>query len=466
MSTIHLPRAAPSAYGVDAARVLTFLDAVDAAGLDLHSLLLMRRGHVVTEGWWAPYRADQVQLLYSLSKSFTSIAIGIAVGEGLLSLDDQVATFFPDKAPDSPPPSVTALRVRHLLAMSSGHATDTAQALRAGGPDMVRTFLSIPPDREPGTLFCYNQGCTYTLSAILQTLTGQRLLDYLRPRLLDPLGIEEATWLRSEDGVDLGFSGLHVATESIAKLGQLFLQNGWWDGQQLVPEAYIEQARSRQIDNSAWSENPDWQQGYGFQLWLCRSGAYRGDGAFGQFCVVLPQADAVIACTAQVAAMQAQANLFWDHLRPALSGEARPDAAADDRLSQRLRTLSTPLVGDSYGSSASVGSAVSFAPAGELPRHLEGLSAVRVEPAVDGARMTVALNGAEHALDVRPGSWAEGELPSVGRLLPPVAVTGGWMSAEQFAADIVFLASPHRLRLRAHTEPVPTIAVDWAIPPM
>ncbi len=144
MTVRSLPRSAPSAQGVDANGVLAFLDAVDAAGVELHSLMLVRHGHVVTEGWWAPYRADHIQLIYSLSKSFTSTAIGMAQAEGLLSIDDAVMGFFPDKVPPGAASGLADLKVRHLLAMASGHAKDTWSALAEGGPDLVRTFLSIP----------------------------------------------------------------------------------------------------------------------------------------------------------------------------------------------------------------------------------------------------------------------------------------------------------------------------------
>ena len=247
MTVRSLSRSAPSAQGVDANGVLAFLDAVDAAGVELHSLMLVRHGHVVTEGWWAPYRADDIQLLYSLSKSFTSTAIGMAQAEGLLSIDDAVIGFFPDKVPPGATSGLADLKVRHLLAMASGHAKDTWSALAEGGPDIVRTFLSIPPDHEPGSYFCYNQGCTYTLSAIITRVTGQRLVDYLRPRLFDPLGIEQAHWVQTKEGIDQGFSGLHLTTESVAKLGQLYLQNGFWGGDQLVPESYVAQAHSKQV---------------------------------------------------------------------------------------------------------------------------------------------------------------------------------------------------------------------------
>lgn len=437
---------------MDAGGILALLDGLQAAQIDFHSLMVLRHGQVVAEGWWAPYQADVPHLLYSLSKSFTSTAIGIAQAEGLLSIDDRVVSFFPEKLPAQVSPYVERMKIRHLLAMASGHAEDTWDKLSGGG-DIVRGFLSLPPDQEPGSLFCYNQGCTYTLSAIITKLTGQRLVDYLRPRLLDPLGIGEARWVQSEEGIDQGFSGLHVTTESIAKLGQLHLQNGQWDGQQLFGEDYLAQAHSKQVDNRWWSDNPDWQQGYGFQFWMCRNQAYRGDGAFGQFCVVVPGADAVIACTAQTADMQAQIDLFWEHLLPAFSAGATADAGTERALAERLGHLSTATVEAASGGPSRP---VAFDRIGEPPAYAESLSAIRVEPTGQGPRLVVIFDGSEHCFDLRPGRWASGELGG-----SEVRVNGGWVGPEELHADVVFLTTPHRLQLRARAADRPTVELSW-----
>ncbi len=462
-SSKALPRSTPAEQGVDSRGILAFLDAADSAGIDHHSLMLVKNGHVVAEGWWAPYSRDRVHLLYSLSKSFTATGIGIAIGEGLLTLDDPVTKFFPDQLPAEVHPRVAAMQVRHLLAMASGHKDDTIGAIVSGGDDFVATFLSIPPDADPGTLFCYNQGCTMALSAIITALTGEKLLDYLRPRLLDPLGIGQALWLELPGGINQGFSGLHAETESIAKLGQLHLQGGKWDGRQLVPEAFVAEARQFHVDNSPTSENPDWQEGYGFQFWMCRHGAYRGDGAFGQFLVIVPDSDALIVVTAENFDMQEQADLFWEHLLPALSASATPDPEADGRLAERLGRLATATI-DATGSAPA--EAVTFARTGEFDDRLSDLTALRVETTADGTRLVLVRGEVESAVDVRAGGWSEGEVPDVGRLFPPVVATGGWTDDQTYAADLVFVTSPHRLRIRAQAGATPTFEATWAAPPL
>src|SRR6476659_10029224 len=170
------------------------------------------------------------------------------------------------------------------------------------------------------------------LSAAVQKATGQTLLDYLKPRLFDPLGIAKPTWEASPQGISAGGYGLSVRTEDIAKFGQLYLQKGKWNGKQLVPAAWCEEATARQTSNGS-NPKSDWDQGYGYQFWRCRHGAYRGDGAFGQYCVVLPEQDAVIAITSGLRDMQAVLNLVWNNLLPDLKPAALPaDATAEKQL--------------------------------------------------------------------------------------------------------------------------------------
>ncbi|MBO0703484.1 MAG: serine hydrolase, partial [Candidatus Dormibacteraeota bacterium] len=429
MIATALPRSRPSDQQVDAQGLLDFLDGVERTGIDLHSLVVVRHGAVVAEGWWEPYRPEGVHLLYSLSKSFTSTAVGMAQAEGLLSVDDLVLDHFPDEAPARPSANLRAMRLRHLLSMASGHEEDTGGRVMAGAPDLVRTFLALRPEHEPGTVFTYNQGCTHTLAVLVSRLSGLSLLDYLRPRLLDPLGIDQALWTLAPDGVEQGFSGLHATTESVAKLGQLYLQRGRWDGTQLVPEGYVEEATRKQVDNrDRMNENPDWQQGYGFQFWRCRGDAFRGDGAFGQLCVVMPGRDAVVACTAQTADMQGELDLIWKHVLPALRDDVRADAGAEERLAERLGHLATARV---EGAGAGPGQAVVFEPRGRT----EGLRTVRAEPVADGIRLSIAHAEGTTEVVARPGVWTEAELPGMRSLHSPVAVSAAWEGDRTLRAD-------------------------------
>lgn len=338
-----LLRSTPEAQGIPSAAITAFLEAAEQSDCGLHSFMLLRHGHVVAEGWWSPYAPDAPHMLFSLSKSFTSTAVGLAVAEGRLSVDDPVLAFFPKEAPAKPSANLVAMRVRHLLSMSTGHDHDTTEYLhkRRDG-DWARAFLARPVAHAPGTHFLYNTGATYMLSAIVQRVTGQTLLEYLGPRLLEPLGIAGATWETCPRGVNTGGFGLSIKTEDIARFGQLYLQRGYWLGQQLVPEAWVATASAMQVSNATNTEI-DWQQGYGYQFWRCRHDAYRGDGAFGQFCVILPEQDAVLAITAGTPNMQAVLNLVWTHLLTAMAPVAcSEDASAQAALVSKLGNLALP----------------------------------------------------------------------------------------------------------------------------
>jgi CubicO group peptidase (beta-lactamase class C family) len=177
------------------------------------------------------------------------------------------------------------------------------------------------------------------LSAIVQKVTGETVHDYLKPRLFEPLGIEKPEWGTSPQGVTIGGYGLYARTEDVAKFGQLYLQRGKWKGKQLVPESWVQAATARQTSNGS-DPKSDWEQGYGFQFWRCRHGAYRGDGANGQFCIVLPEQDAVIAMTADTRDMQGQLNVVWDKLLPAFGAKALPEnKAALEKLRETLGGL-------------------------------------------------------------------------------------------------------------------------------
>lgn len=459
MIATALPRSRPSDQQVDARGLLDFLDGVERRGLDLHSLIVVRHGAVVAEGWWEPYRPDLVHLLYSLSKSFTSTAIGIAQAEGLLSVDDLVLDHFPEEAPAHPSANLRAMRLRDLLAMASGHEEDTAQRMMAGAPELVRAFLALPPEHAPGTVFTYNQGCTHTLAVLVSRLSGLSLLEYLRPRLLDPLGIDQALWTLAPDGVEQGYSGLHATTESVAKLGQLYLQRGRWQGQQLVPESYVEEATRKHVDNRTRNSNPDWQQGYGFQFWRCRGDAFRGDGAFGQLCVVMPPQDAVVACTAQTADMQGELNLVWKHVLPALRDEVRPDQRAERELAERLAKLATPRV---EGTGAGPGHAVVFEPEGGTA----GLRVIRAEPLEGGIRLSIDHGEGTTELVAHPGTWTEGELPAGPNSHSPVAVSAAWNRQRELRCDIIYLTTPHRLSLRGVVSAHPRYRATWVQAPL
>lgn len=317
MLAAPLPRLRPADAGVDPTGVAAFvagLDALDAP----HSVMLLRHGAVIAEAWWAPYSAERPHSLFSISKSFTSTAVGFAVAEGLLTVETKVVDLLPDDRPAEVSANLAAMRVRDLLTMTTGHAADTVEGVRGNGADnWAKVVLAMPVEFEPGSHFVYDTGATYLLSAILHRLTGMRLLDYLTPRLFEPLGITGATWEQCPRGIDVGGWGLAITTEEIAAFGQLLLQHGEWNGVQVVPRAWLDDATAQQVANGGRGEAADWEQGYGYQFWRARHGAYRGDGAFGQYVLVMEEQDAVLVTTGGMDPMHQVLELAWEHLIPA-----------------------------------------------------------------------------------------------------------------------------------------------------
>jgi CubicO group peptidase (beta-lactamase class C family) len=337
--SLPLPRSSPEVQGVPSQAIFNFVESLDRIDT-MHSFMILRHGKVIAEGWWKPESADDHHILNSVSKSFNSTAIGLAIEKGKLNLNDRVLKFFPDDAPPNPSENLKAMTVRDLLTMTCGHG---AEPTASAGQPSVKQFLAHPVTYKPGTHFQYNTMGAYVLSAIITKVTGQTTLEFLKPRLFEPLGIENPKWLTSPEGNSLGGHGLYLRTEDIAKFGQLYLQNGRWNGEQLIPKKWVKQAIRKQVSNDRESHAQigiDWQQGYGYQFWRCMHNAYRADGAGGQFCVVIPKEDMVIALTAGKADMQAELNAIWNYLYPMCkAGALSEDNAASEKVKQLVAGL-------------------------------------------------------------------------------------------------------------------------------
>ena len=435
-----LPRSSPESQGVSSSAVRAFVESADKDIDSLHSFMLVRHGHVIAEGWWTPYAAETPHMLFSLSKSFTSTAVGLAAADGKLSIDDPVLKFFPDDAPAEPSANLKAMRLSDLLRMSTGQQTEPA---RRSTEPWTKTFLAQPVPFKPGTHFLYNTSATYMLSAAVQKATGETVLDYLKPRLFDPLGIAKPTWETSPQGISTGGYGLSIRTEDIAKFGQLYLQKGKWNGKQLVPEAWVAEATARQTSNGS-NPKSDWDQGYGYQFWRCRQGAYRGDGAFGQYCIVLPEQDAVIAITAGVRDMQAVLNLIWDKLLPAL--KASPLAADEDAAKKLANTLKglTLRLPEGKGTPPKVAGKKYVFPANDGK-----LESIILDSGKDGATTLVArVGGVERRIVCGSGTWQKGRA-AWGRLPEqPTAASGAWTTDDTFTAKICFTETPFVVTVR------------------
>ena len=328
--TKSLPRAEASAKMAKAAD--KYFAAVAKEGQDLHSIMVVKDGNVVLEKWMSEGKEDTPHILNSVSKTFTSMAVGLAISEGRLALNEKLVDIFPEHCPENPSEYLKEITVEHLLTMSCGHSTDpTHESWEVKDRSWIRFFMEHPVTHKPGTLFCYNSLGTYVLSAIVQKRTGEKVVDYLYPRLFRPLGINNVSWIESHEGINTGGWGLFLKTEDLAKMGLMLLQKGQFNGCQVVPAEWIESASSAQVPcvpagmNSddadkfrKVAKTSDWLQGYGYQMWRSRYNSFRADGANGQYILVIPEKNAVVVTTAHIKDMQAELNLIWKHIYPAL----------------------------------------------------------------------------------------------------------------------------------------------------
>jgi CubicO group peptidase (beta-lactamase class C family) len=455
-TTSSLPRSHPEPQGVSPAGILAFLDAA-AKQHEMHSFMLIRHGRVVAEHWWSPYGPEFRHTLYSLSKSFTSTAVGFAVAEGRLSVNDRVISFFAEDRPAALNDNLVALRVKDLLTMSVGNEKEPTQAM-VRETNWVKTFLASPITHKPGSVFMYNSGATYVLSAIVQRVTSQRIVDYLKPRLFAPLGIEGATWETCPRGISIGGWGLSVRTEDIAKFAQLYLQKGVWHGKPVLPAAWVDEATTFKIQQPL-PANPgrpnaqnDWLQGYCYQFWRCTHHGYRGDGAFGQYAIVLPEQDAVIAITSESKNMQGQLDLVWEHLLPAMRPQALPvDRADEAELRSAMATLAPPK-GQATSAMARRVSGKTF----KLETNELGLKGASFEFHKNECLLTFIASQSRHPLRCGFGRWTRGETALPGT--PPrlvsggapaagtpskVAAAGAWQDENTFVAVLRYYESPH-----------------------
>lgn len=456
-----LPRSAPAASGISSQAIAALLDQLEAQSVECHSIMVVRHGHVVAEGWWAPYSAERPHLLYSLTKSFTSIAVGLVIADGLLSLDDRVVDVLPDHVPADISEQGRRITVHHLLSMTAGHSTDSlGEAWQLEPDDLVKGFLRVPFTEPEGTRHTYDNATTFVLARMVERVTGRDLPELLDERLFQPMGIDHAVWDRVASGAAFGFHGLHLTTEAVAAFGQLLLNGGVWGDRQLIPRDWVELATSRHIDTRPiqdgspddpdWVSNPDFECGYGYQFWMSRHG-YHGNGAFGQHCLVVPSHDLVIVVTAAIDEGQALPGIFWDYLLPGL--DEAGNAQDDEILADRLRQLSVAPVPGSADPGRSV-KARTDALAEDSP--LPDGTMVTVGPMDGGWRVQL---GESLNVEVGHGEWRESS--PLGR---PVVAAGAWQG-NTFVADLYVITSPHRVRLVVDAD-AGTAAARWSTVPL
>jgi CubicO group peptidase (beta-lactamase class C family) len=354
-----LPRSLPETQGVSSEAIMAFLDDVAAAKLELHSFMLARNGSVVVEGWWWPYQPQRIHMTHSLTKSVMVCGVALALEDKRFGLDDKVVSFFPEHVPADASDNLRAMTVRNLLTMQSGHDHETSgSAWRPLKTSWVAEFMKIPVVYKPGTKMVYTSAASYMLSAIVTKTTGMKLADYIRPRLLDPMGISDFHWDVSPEGVTPGGNGLSWTTADSLKLGMLHAQKGVWKGKQLLPAAWVADATRYQTDDD------DGGAGYGYQWWMGPNKAYFGLGLFTQMSIVFPDQNAVLALFSAISGSKKLKPLIWKHFPAAfLDGPTKPSTATAAlrkrtdslRLLPSLTATRSPLAARISGRSFTIG---------------------------------------------------------------------------------------------------------------
>lgn len=337
--------ASPEAVGIRSEDIIAYIDALEASQTEMHGLMIMRHGKLCAQGWWAPFGPNVRHGLQSHTKTYAATAVGIAYTEGLLRLDERLIDIFPEESPEEPSENLKLLTVRDVLCMGCGMDT-----MPFNSPDWIREFMHTPVNHRPGTAYMYNSTGSTLLGAIVRKKTGLGLHDYLTPRLFDKIGIdpENLRWMRMADGMEVGGGGLFATTEDNFRLMKLYADGGAWEGERILAEDYVRLATTNQNDSATEAvNNPEASDnflGYGFQIWMCKPrGAYRADGAMGQFSIVLPEQDMIISITeTAVGAHWAQSTLdiTWEFVSRVTSREALPEnAAAEKALRAKLSRL-------------------------------------------------------------------------------------------------------------------------------
>jgi len=445
-----LPRTTAEKAGVDPRAILDLLDALASSPFELHSLVLVRRGEVLAAGAADPWTLDHPALVYSMSKTFTSAAVGLAVADGAFGYDDAIVDHFADLVDDGVGPKSRTIRVRDCLAMATGHTTDAIEwaprmPLRR---ESIGDFLRREPEGTPGETFCYNQLATYTVATLVHETTGRTVLELMNERVLSKLGIAPLHWTPDADGRPLGFSGFHVDPESLAAWIWLLANHGVHEGEQLLAPEWLERYCIRQVDNSSVETNHDWTLGYGWQVWMSSIG-HRADGAMGQYGLVLPDQEMAVVITGSVEDMQPPLSAVWEHLLPGV--DRTPEPGAQEELDARLASLHVPpAMGEK-------GPGVGWAGVDDAG------STITLAPTDDGWEMRwFEADGASNVVTIGPGSWSRSTVRWPEGTHLDVAASGGWTTADEFVAHIACLDTPHTAILTLGSR----AGLGWILPPL
>lgn len=442
--TTTLPTAPAADLGVRPEAVQAFVTELQRNAVEVHGLAVVRRGHLVQLGAWAPWQQPRPTLAYSVSKTLTASCVGIAIGDGLLKLDDRVVDVLGKELTGPLAPGVEQIIVHQLLSMATGHTTDTLPAMQWKS-DAIKAFCSQAPQAEPGSVFCYNNGATWMLGELVRRVTGERLVDFATRRFLAPLGITDLHWQESF-GAEFGFSGCFLTVEQIAAIAELYRCDGVWQGERLLPEGWVERAGREQI-STAGEENAHSAMGYGYQLWRHPDG-YRLDGAFAQYGIVLPEQEAVIAVTSGSFPSVGVMSAVLAHLQPGLTPLTGNPVQAGEP--EQVRGLEVPWPArdsDPVRPVKATGAVRSEQPADAVdPWWFPELADAEVRAAGGGWRLDLTLAGESTGVDLGTTAWLTTELAAEEGKIVPVA-TRCRRDGDRTTVSLAFIDTPHRLTL-------------------
>lgn len=317
--------ATPEEMGVTSQSLINFLKKIEEKNIPMHSAIILRHDKVIMETYYKPYSRNTLHRMFSITKSFVSLGIGLLEAEGKLSLDDHIIEYFPEKLPsEGVHPYIEEMTIRDMLCMATAHDKTTFKVMLID--DWVKTFFTVTPNHVPGSCFSYDTSSTHTLAALVEKLSGMELLDYLRFKFLDELDFsKDAYCLKDPVGVSMGGSGLMATPYDLLKVMYVIAHNGKYNEKQLLPANYLKEATSKQIDNYAKSPTFEEMQGYGYQFWCTTHNGFVCYGMGGQLAVYLPEKDLILITTADTQGRQGGVQLiydaFWETVYPSLSDE-------------------------------------------------------------------------------------------------------------------------------------------------
>ena len=336
----------PEQQGLDSKLLAQMMEQIQSKQINLHSLIIVRHGYIVTEAYFQPYEADNQVEIYSITKSIVSALVGIAIQQGSIdSVNHKVLDYFPDLEVANNDARKQAITLEHLLTMSSGleWSDDVNNGEMDQSQDAMKYVLDRPMAATPGQVFVYNSGAPTILTAVLRKTTGKSPLEFAQAKLFGPLGISDIRWKTYQNGLEVGGAGIQLTPRDMAKLGYLYLRGGLWEGKQIVPASWVKASLEKQVDPKMEGEK---RSGYGYLWWLQTHGAIAAQGLGGQYVLLLPAQDLEVVFTAGLSPREFQIpyDMFESYILPAIKSDtplpANPASVA--RLESLIKAAANP----------------------------------------------------------------------------------------------------------------------------